>query len=289
MTIQFLAPPVDSLSDRPKVVVIPAPYEATTSYGKGTAHGPHAILEASHQVEYYDEELESEAYRVGLTTRAPIVFDGLVGADAVAQVESAVREAYQAAQWPIVLGGEHSITSGAVRACREVYPDVGVVQIDAHGDLRDTYEGTPWSHASVMRRIVDLGCPTVGVGLRSLCAEERTFIRERQLPRWYAFAMAANDRWIDEAIAATPEHCFVTLDVDGLDPSIIRATGTPEPGGIGWYPLLTFLRRLCAERTVVGADVVELAPVAGDHTSNFTVARLVYKMIGYWAEGAKGC
>ena len=209
----------------------------------------------------------------------------MTGEAAIIRVEAAVAQTLEREKWPLVLGGEHSITSGAVRACRAKYPELGVVQLDAHGDLRDTYEGSPWSHACVMRRIVDMGCPTVGIGIRSICAEEKALIRELKLPRWFAYEMAGSEAWIDEALAATPQQIFLTIDVDGFDPALIRATGTPEPGGMAWYPTLRFLRRLFAEREVVGADIVELAPQSGDHASDLTVARLAYKLIGYLSQG----
>lgn len=277
----FLDPPDEGCSN-PRVAILPVPLEATTSYGHGTAAGPAAILEASCQVEFYDEELDREPYRVGLTTCPAVDFSGVTGADAIARIDTAVSEILGRGQWPLALGGEHALTTGGVRACLRRHPGMGVLQVDAHGDLRAEYEGSPWSHASVMRRIVELGCPTVGVGLRSICPEERDLIRAQRLPRWFAYQMAGSDAWMTDAIAALPAKVFLTIDVDGLDPSIIRATGTPEPGGIGWYPLLQFLRRVFQEREVVGADVVELAPAPNDHASNFTVAKLVYKVIGYW-------
>ncbi|MBI2343222.1 MAG: agmatinase [Deltaproteobacteria bacterium] len=266
------------------VVVIPAPYEATTSYGQGTARGPAAILEASHQVEFYDEELQYAPCRIGIATRAAIAFGEATHEAAIALVAQAVAAVHDAGQWPLVLGGEHSITSGCVRGTLPHSPGLGVLQIDAHADLRNEYDGSPWSHASVMRRIVELGCPTVGVGIRALCEEEAAFIRERQLPRWFAHQLPQDLSWIEPVIDALPERVFLTVDVDGLDPSLVRATGTPVPGGIGWYPLLALLRTLFARRTVVGADIVELAPQVGDHPSDFTVARLAYKLIGYYAE-----
>lgn len=283
MTLQFLDPPADAACEHPKVLIIPAPYEATTSYGQGTGQGPQAILEASAQVEFYDDELDCEPFRVGIATTPSVDFTGVSGEAAIHRVEASVAAALKRGAWPLVLGGEHSITTGAVRACRAQHPAMGVVQIDAHADLRESYGGTTWSHASVMRRILQLGCPSVGIGIRALCQEERTVIRECHLPRWFGYQVAQDDTWMDAAIAACPPEVFLTFDVDGLDPSILRATGTPVPGGLQWYPTLRFLRRLFQARRVVGADVVELAPTDGDHASNFVAAQLTYKLIGYWA------
>ncbi len=279
--MRFLQPPESSVTPAHRVVVVPAPYEATVSYGHGTAGGPAAIIEASSQVEFYDEELNDEAYRVGIETARAIDFAGKIGAPAIALVDAAVTRVLSAGKWPLVLGGEHSVSTGCVRACLAQHPHMGVVQIDAHGDLREEYEGSPWSHASVMRRIHDLGCPSVGVGLRSLCREEREFIQRERLPRWFAYEMAGRTDWIDAAIAAMPDEVFLTIDVDGLDPSIVRATGTPEPGGMSWYDLTRFLRAIARQKKIIGADIVELAPVVGDHASDFAVARLAYKLIGY--------
>lgn len=285
MPKQFLDVDYKEYTNSPRVEVIPVPYEATTSYGKGTANGPAAIINASAQVEFFDEELNIEPQKIGIITRPALEIKER-GEGAIKQISKAVSDSLNAGRWPMVLGGEHSITTGCVMACKEKYPDLGVLQIDAHGDLRNEYEGSPWSHASVMRRIVDMGCPTVGVGLRAICSEERALIQEKRLPRWFAHQVnnANNsEAWIAEAIDALPKHVFITFDVDGLDPSIIRATGTPEPGGMMWHPTMRLLRELFSKRTVVGADVVELAPEKGDHASDFATARLVYKIIGYLA------
>jgi agmatinase len=280
--ISFLG---DVSSTDARVVVLPVPFEATTSYGTGTAQGPQAILQASAHVELYDEELQCDPSRMGIATADAVDCADLVGEAMVTCVAQHVAQIASRGQWPLVLGGEHAITTGCVRGCLDGVPDLGVVQIDAHGDLRDTYEGTPWSHACVMRRIMELGCPTVGVGLRAICEEEAQLIAAQQLPRWFAHDMVARNDWMDAAIAACPPRVFLTLDIDGLDPTLVRATGTPEPGGLQWHPLLAFLRRLFAEREVVGADIVELAPQAGDHASDFITARLAYKMIGYLSVG----
>lgn len=265
--------------------VLPVPFEATTSYGGGTQHGPQAIIDASSQVEFYDEELDCEPRRAGIVTYDAVDCCGVSGEDAITRIEQATALILGDGRVPVVLGGEHSITTGPVRACLAHAPAMGVLQIDAHGDLREQYEGSRWSHASVMKRIYELGCPTVGVGLRSLCEEERSLIRDARLPRWFAYDMASDDVWMQEAVAALPEHVYITVDVDGLDPSVIRATGTPEPGGLSWWTTMKFLRMVFAQRQVIGFDIVELAPSAHDHASSFAAARLVYKMIGYHLSG----
>lgn len=285
--MNFLDVPAIAEKDA-RVVVLPVPYEATTSYGQGTSRGPDALIAATAQVEFYDEELQSQPHEIGIATADPVDVAGCDGATVVAHVATRVREIVARGQWPLVLGGEHTITTGCLRGCLERYPDIGVLQIDAHADLRDTYHDTPWSHACVMRRIVELGCPTVGVGLRAVCREEAEFIRTKRLPRWFAHDIVGRIDWIDDVITALPQHVFVTFDVDGLDPSVIRATGTPVPGGLDWYTALRLLRAVFAQRTVVGADVVELAPQAGDHASDFAAARLACKLVGYYHAATSG-
>ncbi len=270
--------------EQARVVVLPVPFEATTSYGQGTSQGPAVLLDTTAQVEFYDEELDATPHTIGIATADPVPVEGCNGETVVQRVAARVTEIVARGQFPLALGGEHTITSGCVKGCLTRYPDVGVLQIDAHADLRNTYHDTPWSHACVMRRIVDMGCPTVGVGIRGLSQEEVDFIREKQLPIWFAHHIAGRNDWMQAAIDALPQHVFVTFDVDGLDPSVIRATGTPVPGGLDWYTALQFLRMVFAQRTVVGADVVELAPQAGDHASDFAAARLAYKLVGYHAE-----
>lgn len=285
--MQFLDIPATPVAEA-RVVVLPVPYESTTSYGQGTARGPAALLAASAQVECYDEELGTSPHEIGIATVEPVGVQGCDGATIVTRVAARVQEITARGQWPLILGGEHTITTGCIQACLTRYPDLGVLQIDAHADLRDTYHDTPWSHACVMRRIVELGCPTVGVGMRALCREEAEFIRTKRLPRWLAHEIISRTDWMDDAIKALPPHVFVTCDVDGLDPSVIRATGTPVPGGLDWYTALRFLRRLFTQRTVVGADVVELSPRGDDHASDFAAARLAYKLVGYFTESRRG-
>ena len=185
----------------------------------------------------------------------------------------------------IGFGGEHSITTGIVEAYRQAYPDelVTVIQIYAHGDLRHEYEGSIHNHACVMRRIVDMGLPTVQIGIRSICKEEADLIKEKHLTVFRARLMYQTD-WIEQAIAAiTTQKVFLTIDLDGIDPSLIPGVGTPEPGGINWYALTTFLREVFQTHQVIGCDVMELAPVIDSVVSQFTAAKLVYKLIGYQA------
>lgn len=265
-----------------KAVIVPMPYEGTTSYRPGTKDGPMAILMASRQVELYDDELDAEPYVVGIATLPEIVPSRRDYQAPIHQTYEAVKAVLARGQFPVVLGGEHSISAGTIRAVHEAFPDVSILQIDAHADLRDAYEDTPQSHASVMRRVCDMKIPLTQVGIRNISSEEMEFWK-RERPSTIFWARDIRPGKFDpKAIVATlTDRVFLTIDVDGLDPAIMPATGTPEPGGIGWYDLLDLLRELFATREVVGADMLELAPIPGLVAPDFLCARLVYKIVGY--------
>ena len=270
-----------------RAAVLPLPFERTTTYGKGTVHGPAAILRASQAMELWDEELGSEPYRIGIATLPPFTPDSHDLGTALGEVREAAREHLTAGKFLVALGGEHSLGSALAQAARDAHEDrghpVGVVQFDAHADLREEYEGTPWSHASVMRRIVEAGMPTLAVGIRSLSAPEARFLRKRDLPTIWGRELAepgASARF-EEALARLPERVYLTFDVDYFDPALVPATGTPEPGGGAWAPTLRLLRTLFERKQVVGMDLVELAPIGGQPASDFLAAKLVYKCLGY--------
>jgi len=286
----FLGDEVSKPFEAAQVVILPIPFEATTTYRKGCVAGPEAILTASHQVEYYDDEWEQEFWPLGLYTHSSVADSrrgGPMPEAMVAEVKRATLPLLAAGKFVIALGGEHSITAGLVAAYQEASLEpFTVVQIDAHSDLRQTYEGSIYNHACVMRRVLDMGIPTVHIGIRSLCQEEATLIRDRQLPVFWARHLAAQapETWIPPVLAAiNTSRVFLTIDLDGLDPSAMPGVGTPEPGGLGWYALLEFLRRLFETKDVLGADVMELAPLQDSVVSQFTAAKLVYKLVGYWA------
>lgn len=273
-----------------KVVILPIPYEATTTYRRGCEHGPEAILVASQQVEYYDEELEKETcYEVGIYTHEAIADtrSSQVTAEQMLEVtQETVYTLVRDNKFVIALGGEHSISTGVVEAYRHAYPDESftVVQIDAHGDLRHEYEGSIHNHACIMRRVVDMGLPTVQIGIRAICKEEADLIKAKNLTVFRAREIAANLDWIEKAIASIPtQKVFLTIDLDGIDPTLIPGVGTPEPGGLSWYAITTFLRQVFATHQVIGCDVMELAPIVDSVVSQFTAAKLVYKLIGYQA------
>ncbi len=271
-----------------RFAVLPMPYDATCSYGVGTRYGPAACIAASHQVEWYDEELGIEACDAGIATLrvADPVASGPV--EQVQAFEGQAKAVVAAGKTLVGLGGEHSVSYACFRALRERWPDLSVLQIDAHLDLRPSYHGTVASHACVMRRMVDDGAHTVQVGIRSGSMEEWELVEERGLAVFRAqdIALEPVAEWIPRVLGALPPGpVFLTIDLDGFDPSVIPGTGTPEPGGLGWWQGLALLRAVCAQREVVGFDVVELEPQAASRVSDFAAARLVYKVMGYIVAG----
>lgn len=263
--------------EKSKVVMIPVPYDETSTWGKGADKGPEAILEASANMELYDIETDSEVYTIGIHT-ATAVTEKSSPEKMVEAVEKATRKYLGLGKFIVGLGGEHSITTGFVRASARHIKNLSVLQIDAHTDLRPEYEGTPYSHASVMSRIAEI-CPFVQVGIRSMDSMEKPFIVKENL--FLAEDIYNHDEWMDRAIERLTENVFITIDLDAFDPSIMPSTGTPEPGGLGWYQVIKFLKKLIDARNVAGFDVVELAPVASDKSPDFLAAKLIYKILSY--------
>ncbi len=281
----FLGIPEELVPHRePRVAILPVPYDLTTSYQPGARRGPLAILEASTHLETYDEELGRETWEdVGIETLAPVTPDTSGPAATLARIERVAAEAIGTGRFLVALGGEHSITAPLVRALRSHRPGVGVLQLDAHADLRDAFEGSPHNHACVMHRVLDDGAALAQVGIRSLTGEERALIGERKLCAVFAPEAVGEPvgRWIGKVLDALPEEVYVTVDLDVFDPAIMPATGTPEPGGLDWYRTLAVLREVAAHKRIVGFDVVELAPIAGLVAPDFLAAKLVYRLLGY--------
>lgn len=280
-TSPFLAPP-EPFADMQdaEVAILPFGYEGGVSYGKGTARAPLAVLEASRQVEFYDYELDAEPFRVGLATAAEPAMPG--DAEQVPDlVQGLTEELLSQGKLVVLLGGDHSISAGYVRALAGRYHPLGVVQLDAHADLRDTYEGSPLSHACAMARIREITPHTLQIGIRSMSAGEARLIKQDNL------AVCTMDQWrrggfdLVSALKRLPDKVFITLDVDVFDWSVIASTGTPEPGGLLWHEALNLLKVVFDTKEVVGWDVVELAHNPNDPNSPFAVAKLIYKMIGY--------
>lgn len=269
---------------KPGVTVVPFGLEASVSYGGGTARGPQAILEASHQVELFDEELWREPVRdFALATLAPVDIAGDIPA-ALAQLEAIVAGILDEGRFPLVLGGEHSLTPGAIRPFLKRYEDLVILQFDAHADLRDGYEGEPYSHAAAMRRCLDApNVRLVSVGIRNISAGEIPFL-EANRHRIEIFWAKDRASWDIGAIAAAVagRPVYLTFDLDGFDASVMPATGTPEPGGLFWPETTAIIRAACASASaIVGADIVELAPAPGLHACDFLAAKLAYKILGY--------
>ena len=271
----------ESQLSKARIVIIPAPFDQTTSYLPGTRFGPKAILEASRQVEFYDEELDREPSAIGVATLSEIEVEPADVEAGLRKLEAVVAEVAAKGKIPITLGGEHSLTLAPVGALRERYPGLAVLQLDAHLDLRDSYQGTKFSHASVMRRIRDLGVPTVAVGIRSVSREEADYVHAEKAPVFLAREIRARGLDVNAIVDALPNPVYVTIDLDAFDPAHVPAVGTPEPGGLTWDEALRLLRAVCERRQVVGCDIVELCPIPGQPASDFFAAKLTNKMIGY--------
>jgi len=270
--------------EKARAVVLPVPYEATTSYGGGTAAGPGAIVQASRYLELYDQELDADPSTIGIHTLPALELTRDGAGEAMRELERSYRTITRSTRdrFLVMLGGEHSISAPAIRAQAERHDErLTVLQLDAHADLRNEFEGSPHSHACAMARVLDVA-DVVGVGVRAVSEEEVGVWRTNDgVTLFWADAMWDGDLWMDRALEALGENVYLTFDVDYFDPSLVPSTGTPEPGGGDWYRTLKFLKRVFTERNVVGCDVVELAPTPGLHAPDFLVAKLVYKILAY--------
>ena len=264
-------------------VVIPVPYDLTSTYQSGSRRGPGAILEASGNMELYDEELRKETYRFGIHTLPSLEADARGPAEMVDSVRRTVSRVAADGKIPVMLGGEHSISFGAVQAMKEIYPEITVLQLDAHADLRDAYQGTPYSHASVARRITEI-CPLIQAGIRSLSVEEAEFMEEGRVRSHTADFILDGGAWWETVCADLHGDLYLTVDLDVLDPAVMPSTGTPEPGGLAWRDLLRLVREAAKRCRIRGFDVVELAPIPGVVAPDFLAAKLVYRIMGYLTE-----
>jgi agmatinase len=272
--------PEESAFARAQVVILPIPYEQTTTYGTGTKEGPQALIAASRHMELYDEELDYEVYQVGIHTLRELETMASGPQAMMERITEVTGDLLRHGKFVVGLGGEHTISFGLVRAFAERFPGLSVLQFDAHADLRDSYQGTPYNHASVLRRISEL-VPTVQVGIRSLSREEAAWVKARGVRLFYASEVVGSPHIATAISEALTDHVYITICLDGLDPSIMPAVGTPEPGGLGWYDVLRIVRRVAETRHIVGFDVVELFPIPGNIAPDFLAAKLVYKVLGY--------
>jgi len=271
------------LLERAKAVLLPVPYDGTSTWGKGADQGPEAFLRASENMELYDIETGTEPYRQGI-----YLADALLcpedPAAMVGKVEAEVTKYLDAGKYVTLFGGEHSISIGSIRAFRKKWPDLSVLQIDAHADLRKEYGGTPFNHACAVYE-ARYTTRLVQVGIRSMDYTELAEVVPENM--FYAHELDAQEEWMDRAIGRLGREVFITFDLDALDPSLLPSTGTPEPGGLQWYPTLRFLRKVFEQREVVGFDLVELCPNPSEPSSDFTAAKLYYKMLSYAFLGGK--
>ena len=266
--------------DRARVVILPIPLDRTTSYVPGTRLGPHEILVASSHLEVYDEETGTDVHGIGIFTLPEMELPFGTMEEVVREIRRVTSEIVAREKFPFALGGEHSITSPVVAAIAEKHPGLSVLQIDAHADLRESYMGTRHNHACAMRRVLEFARCTQ-VGIRSLSPEEAGALPTLPTEIFYDFNMRQPDGWIERVVDSLSEHVYITIDCDGLDPAIMPAVGTPEPGGLTWYETLALLRRVMERRTVVGCDLVELCPIPGFFAPNFLCAKLIYKILSY--------
>jgi agmatinase len=274
------AMPVMKSFEDSAVVILPVPVDRTTSYVSGTRNGPHEILEASSHMELWDEEVGADVHGVGIFTLPAMELPFGEMAPLVEEIRRVASEVLARGKFLVTLGGEHSITPPLVAAAAAHRKGLSVLQIDAHADLRDSYMGTPHNHACAMRRSLEYARITQ-VGIRSLSTEEAEAAPGLGTKIFYDATMRRDPAWIDRVVDSLADEVYITIDVDGMDPAIMPATGTPEPGGLSWYEILALLRATISRRQVVACDLVELSPIPGLMAPNFLCAKLIYKILAY--------
>ena len=265
--------------DQAQAVILPIPYEQSTSFLKGTAQGPQAILNAASQIELFDEKLKGEPFRMGIHV-LPFMTISPDPEKFLTHVETEVFSHLKQNKLVIMLGGEHTLTIGGVKAAKKLFPNVGVVQIDAHADLRNSYQNNPFSHACAMRRVLDYA-PLFQIGIRSLSKEEFNLIQEKKIATLFSHELS--DRNLDSFFAKLPEDIYLTIDLDGFDPAVVPGVGNPEPGGLTWEKVDHILEHISARSKIRAFDIVELRPLADEARSEITAARLLYRILGYSA------
>lgn len=263
--------------EQAKIVLIPVPYDGTSTWQKGADKGPEAFLSASENMELYDIETDTEVYKQGVYL-ADAVTENSSPEAMVDAVHQATKKYIKKNKFVTIFGGEHSISIGTIRAFNEMYPSLTVLQLDAHADLRKSYEGSKCNHACAVYEASQT-TNLIQVGIRSMDIIEKTVMDEEKT--YFAHDMAVDDTWMDSAIDQMTDNVFITIDLDAFDPSILPSTGTPEPGGLLWYETLEFLKQVFEEKNVVGFDIVELCPNPEEKSSDFLAAKLYYKMLSY--------
>lgn len=263
--------------DASKIVLIPVPYDGTSTWGKGADKGPEAFLHASENMELYDIETDTQVYKQGIHL-ADAITESSSPEAMVNAVHEMIKDHIKRNKFVTMFGGEHSVSIGAIRAFNECYQDLTVLHIDAHADLRKEYEGSPYNHACALHEANET-TNLIQVGIRSMDISEKSVMRPDNV--FFAHEMAVDDYWVDKVVESLGDNVYITFDLDALDPSIMPSTGTPEPGGLFWYETLEFLKSIFEQKNVVGFDIVELCPNEVDKSSDFLAAKLYYKMLSY--------
>ncbi|MBN1871601.1 MAG: agmatinase [Candidatus Omnitrophica bacterium] len=268
--------------EKAKVVVVPVPYEGTVTYRQGTRNGPSAIIEASSNMELFDEELNVETHKMGIYTLPPIDLSNASPENMVSAVYKTVKDLMSGGKFPVVIGGEHTVSIGAIKAVKESVGEMSVLQLDAHSDLRNEYGGTKFNHACVGRRLQEIA-PLTQVGIRSVSREDKEFLDgPNNITRVVSAYDILNDSlWDRKMQDALKDKVYITIDLDVFDVSIMPAVGTPEPGGLGWYLMLDILKLVVQSKEIVGFDVVELSPLDGNVAPDFLASKLIYRLLGY--------
>jgi len=263
--------------DKSQVIIVPVPYDATSTYIKGADHGPDAILDASSALEFYDIETRGEAHKVGIHTIDPVI-TGDDPVEVTGAVNRVLSNIFSEGRFPVTIGGNHTVSIGAFMAASESFPGLTILQLDAHSDLRPVYEGSPLNHACAMARAIEYA-PIVQVGIRSMAAEELPYVNDDRI--FYAHDLYNDKRLYNKALELLSENVYITIDLDVFDPSIMPSTGTPEPGGPDYRELMHFLSEVIKERNVVGFDVVELCPSVANKAPDFMAAKIIYQLLSY--------
>lgn len=269
-----------SIYEKSKVAIIPIPYGKSATYREGTEYGPRAILEASANLELFDEELMKDTYKIGIHTLDELEVQNLSFEEMISQVEEKISALIKDAKFPVVIGGEHSVTIGAVKALLKTYSNMNVFYLDAHYDLRDGFKGSKFNHGCVARRLCEM-CRTVIVGSRSLSKEEKNFLPNPNVAIFNVYDILEMPNWKEKIKDMLSDNVYISIDLDVFDPSIMPSVGTPEPGGLGWYEVLDLIRYIMQYKNIVGLDVVELCPIKDVVGPDFMAAKLIYRLLGY--------
>lgn len=267
------------LEKNANIVLLPVPFDKTSTYQKGSNFGPEALIEASRHLELYDIETDSQVYLAGIFTAAPVTENE--SKDMLEETYRRTKGYLAQGKFVVVIGGEHSISYAPIRAHADHYPKISVLQLDAHADLQMTYEGDPWSHACIMARVRELPNVTksIAVGIRSMAIEEKILYEPANT--FLSHTIDQNDDWMDQVLAKLSDHVYITFDLDAFDSSLMPSTGTPEPGGLQWNQSLKLLRRVSQEKTIIGFDIVELCPSPSNKAPDYLAAKLIYKLLSY--------